>query len=99
MCNYMIYSTIPAYIKCSHLHSYLGVMAIQHSTDKFLCPLRWARYREELKASEEWEITEETVASSDSSDYLDEDDTASDASTIELEDYETVWRLPAWTRT
>ncbi|KAG0148757.1 hypothetical protein CROQUDRAFT_654611, partial [Cronartium quercuum f. sp. fusiforme G11] len=56
MCNYIIYSTIPAYIKCSHSHSYLGIMAIQHSTDKFLCPLRWARYREE------WEITEETVA-------------------------------------
>ncbi|KAG0142900.1 hypothetical protein CROQUDRAFT_661920 [Cronartium quercuum f. sp. fusiforme G11] len=41
MCNYKIYSTIPAYIKCSHSHSvYLGVMAVQHSTDKFLCPLR-----------------------------------------------------------
>ncbi|KAG0151400.1 hypothetical protein CROQUDRAFT_651234, partial [Cronartium quercuum f. sp. fusiforme G11] len=65
MCNYKIYSTIPAYIECSHSHSYLGVMAVQHSTDKFLCPLR----------------------------------TASDASTIELEDYETVWRLPAWTHT
>ncbi|KAG0148347.1 hypothetical protein CROQUDRAFT_655044, partial [Cronartium quercuum f. sp. fusiforme G11] len=78
---------------------YLGMMAIQHSTDKFLCPLRWARYCEELKASDEWEITEETVTSSDSSDDLDEDNTVSDASTIELEDYETVWRFPAWTHT
>ncbi|KAG0146970.1 hypothetical protein CROQUDRAFT_656778, partial [Cronartium quercuum f. sp. fusiforme G11] len=68
-------------------------MAIQHSTDKFLCPLRWACYHEELKASDEWEITEKTMALSDSSDDLDEDDTTSDASTFELEGYETVWRL------
>ncbi|KAG0142656.1 hypothetical protein CROQUDRAFT_662307, partial [Cronartium quercuum f. sp. fusiforme G11] len=61
MCNYIIYSTIPAYIECSHSHFYSGMMSVQHSTDKFLCPLRWACYCEELKASDEWEITEETV--------------------------------------